>query len=101
MPISAKDGGCGTNDTYKDSWVNYREAELAMERRKADGVGFVIPKGMFFLDIDHRDLNGPMVREILANYNSYCEFRINQPFFGSYGQDDQQQAPCGLYCCHD
>jgi primase-polymerase (primpol)-like protein len=44
---------------------------------KADGVGLRIPNGMFFLDIDHRDLEDPWVQALLDLYDSYTEYSVS------------------------
>ena len=43
-PFSAKGGATGTNDTYANTWVTYKEAQAAATKVNAAGVGFRIPK---------------------------------------------------------
>ena len=93
VPFATNGKSCGTNDIYRDIWVPYAETQQAVARRKADGVGFRIPKGMFFLDIDHRDLNDPMAQEILALLNSYTEFSVSGEGIHIYGLCDVAQLP--------
>ena len=93
VPFAADGSACGTNDDYQGSWVTYDEAQQAAKQQKADGVGFVIPKGMFFLDIDHRDLNDPMVQEVLALLHSYSEFSVSGAGIHIYGLCDVAQLP--------
>ena len=93
VPFAVNGKPCGTNTIYKDAWVAYEEAMGAMSKRAADGVGFVIPEGMFFLDIDHRDLNDPMVQELLASLNSYSEFSVSGEGIHIYGLCDVAQLP--------
>lgn len=93
VPLAPDGKSCGTNDTYRKSWVTYTEAVEAQEKQYADGVGFVIPKGMFFLDIDHRDLNEPMVQEILSLCNSYSEFSVSGTGIHIYGLCDVNHLP--------
>ena len=38
-----------------------------------NGLGFVIPKGYFFLDIDHNDATSPLAKEIMALLPTYAE----------------------------
>ena len=72
-PIAAYGGATGANSEYQKTWVTYDEAVSAMKRMNADGIGFVIPVGHFFLDIDHRELTDPFVQTMLKRFNSYAE----------------------------
>ena len=93
IPFAADGSACGTNDEYQHKWVAFDAAQEAADKRKADGIGFVIPEGMFFLDIDHRDLNDPEVKEILALFNSYSEFSVSGTGIHVYGLCDVEQLP--------
>ena len=93
IPFSADGSACGTNDEYESAWVAFEAAQKAAVKQKADGVGFVIPKGMFFLDIDHRDLDDPEVQEILALFNSYSEFSVSGAGIHIYGLCDVAHLP--------
>lgn len=93
VPCSATGKPCGVSDDYEKDWVTWEVAQQARKLVKADGLGFVIPKGMFFLDIDHRELNDPMVQEILALLNSYTEFSVSGEGIHIYGLCDVSQLP--------
>lgn len=93
IPFAANGSPCGTNDEYQHVWVDYNAVRKAASEQKADGVGFVIPKGMFFLDIDHRDLNDPEVQEILALFNSYSEYSVSGAGIHIYGLCDVSRLP--------
>ena len=93
IPIASNGGSCGTSDNYADRWVTYDVAKQAVAERKANGIGFRIPNGMFFLDIDHRDLDDPFVQEILDRYNSYSEFSVSGKGIHIYGLCDVSQLP--------
>ena len=93
IPFAASGKPSGTSETYRDTWVTHAEALQAAPAKKAAGVGFVIPKGMFFLDIDHRDLDDPMVQEIIALFNSYSEISASGEGIHIYGLCDADQLP--------
>ena len=93
VPIAASGGPCGTDEKYQNDWVTYNEALQAVETRNADGVGFKIPGGMFFLDIDHRDLDDGLVQEMLSRYNSYSEYSVSGEGIHIYGLCDISQLP--------
>lgn len=93
IPCSAKGKACGTNRDYEKDWVTYQEAKQAQTKIKADGIGFKIPEGMFFLDIDHRDRQDPEVQEILNSYDSYCEYSVSGTGIHIYGVCDVTKLP--------
>ena len=93
VPFSAKGGSSGTSDEYSNTWVTFQEAELAAAKKNADGVGFKIPNGVFFLDIDHKDLNDPMVKDILKLFNSYTEYSVSGDGIHVYGLCDFSKLP--------
>lgn len=93
VPFAVDGSPCGTNEEYQDAWVTYEEAQKAADLHKADGVGFVIPQGMFFLDIDHRDLDDPVVQEVLSSMNSYSEFSVSGTGIHIYGLCDINHLP--------
>lgn len=93
VPFSAKGGSSGTNDEYSHTWVTYQEAELAAAKKGANGVGFKIPNGVFFLDIDHKSVDDPMVKEILDRFNSYTEYSVSGDGIHVYGLCDFSKLP--------
>lgn len=93
IPIAADGRSCGTSEKYADRWVTFDEAQQAATTIKADGIGFRIPNGMFFLDIDHRNLQDPFVQEIMVHYKSYSEFSVSGQGIHIYGLCDISQLP--------
>jgi len=93
VPFAANGGATGTNDEYSSTWVTYEEALAAMERYHAAGLGFKLPKGYFFLDIDHKALTDPMVQTLLARFDSYTERSVSGGGIHIYGKCDLAQLP--------
>lgn len=93
MPLSAKGGKTGTSSEYQDTWVTYEEAVAAKEALHADGIGFVLPEGYFFLDVDHRDLNHPFVQMLLQRFCSYAEISPSGNGMHIYGIADLSKLP--------
>ena len=54
VPYSAYGTATGTTQNYAHTWVSYDEAVKSAKERGFDGVGFIIPQGYFFLDIDDK-----------------------------------------------
>lgn len=73
VPFSAYGGATGTDDKYKDTWATYDEAETAMHKCSASGIGFKVPKDIYFLDIDHREMSDPFLQKFLDRHDSYAE----------------------------
>nr|DAP89328.1 MAG TPA: dsDNA helicase [Caudoviricetes sp.] len=93
VPISAHGGETGTDKDHSSTWVTYDEAIAAVQKRHAAGVGFVIPEGYFFLDIDHMELTDPFVQTILNRYNSYTEYSQSGNGVHAYGKIDISKIP--------
>lgn len=93
IPFSAKGGATGTNDTYEHTWVTYEEAVKTATEVDAAGVGFRIPKGFFFLDIDHRNLSDPFVQTLLSRFDSYTEYSVSGEGLHIYGKVDYTKIP--------
>ena len=64
-----------------------------MRERGSAGVGFKIPKGYFFLDIDHKELNDPFVQMMLKRFNSYTEYSQSGNGIHIYGKVDIASIP--------
>ena len=64
-----------------------------MKRMNADGIGFVIPVGHFFLDIDHRELTDPFVQTMLKRFNSYAEISPSGNGLHIYGMVNLARLP--------
>ena len=62
IPCAAGGGSTGTSKDYAHTWLTYDEAMEAMKHHGYAGVGFIIPKGVFFIDKDHIDPNDPLVQ---------------------------------------
>ena len=73
VPFAANGGTSGTSEKYKHTWVAYDEAVAAQGKFPGTGIGFVVPKGVFFLDIDHADTDSPLMKLMLSRFNSYAE----------------------------
>lgn len=93
IPFSASGGATGTNEKYRHTWVTYDEADTAMKKLSAAGVGFVIPKGYFFLDIDHKPITDPFVQVLLERFNAYTERSVSGGGIHIYGKCNLDKLP--------
>lgn len=74
VPISYKNTITGANEEYCKTWCTYEQAKIAKEKYSFDGIGFVIPKGYFGIDIDKRDLEDTTTKDILSSFDiTYVE----------------------------
>ena len=93
IPFAASGGATGTNERYRHTWVTYDEAMAAVRKVGAAGVGFVIPEGYFFLDIDHADKVDPRVKTMLSRFCSYAEYSVSGNGLHIYGKVDMSKLP--------
>lgn len=93
VPFAVNGGKTGTNKEYRQTWVTYQEAEQAAKKEQGVGIGFKIPNNVFFLDIDHKDLDDPVVKDILSMFNSYTEFSVSGDGIHVYGYLDLTRLP--------
>ena len=93
IPFAAGGGATGTNEKYQHTWVTYDEALSSLTKQSAAGLGFVITKGYFFLDIDHRPITDPFVQILLERFNSYTERSISGNGIYIYGKCIFEKLP--------
>lgn len=93
VPCSASGGATGTNEKYRRSWVTYDEAKAAAEKNGYSGVGFIIPKGWFFLDIDHVGMDNPWLIDRIDRFGSYTEYSQSGKGIHIYGKCDFSKLP--------
>ena len=90
----ASDGGItGSNHAFRATWVTFEEAMRAEEASSYGGVGFIIPKGMYFLDIDHRDEADAMVQLQIRRHDTYAEKSVSGNGIHIYGCCDYDRIP--------
>ena len=93
VPYAPSGCSVGTDAKYASTWVTYEEALQAAERNGYDGIGFVIPEGYFFLDIDHRGVDDPYVQMLLERFSSYAELSVSGNGIHIYGRCDLSRIP--------
>ncbi|WP_106626970.1 DNA primase family protein [Selenomonas massiliensis] len=93
MPCAADGGITGSNHAFRASWVTFEEARHAAEASSYSGVGFIIPKGMYFLDIDHRDEADAMVQLQIRRHDTYAEKSVSGNGIHIYGCCDYDRIP--------
>ena len=93
VPCAASGGATGTDEKYRKTWVPYADAIAAAQKYMYSGVGFVIPEGWFFLDIDHKELSDPLVQDILSRFGTYAEYSQSGAGLHLYGKCDFSRLP--------
>lgn len=93
VPIAASGCATGTDETYRCTWVTKAEAERAVKEKGYDGIGFVLPNGYFFLDIDKRAPDDPYVQMMLERFGSYAEVSVSGNGIHIYGKCDPSRLP--------
>ncbi len=92
-PFSAYGPATGTDEPHCHSWVTYDEAVSAAKEKNFDGIGFIIPKGYAFLDIDHRPREDQLVQTMLRRFNTYAERSVSGDGIHFYGKCDFEKMP--------
>ena len=95
-PIAVTGRATGSDEKFQNTWVTYDEAVLAKERLGTDGVGFMLPEGYFFIDIDHKGLDNPFVKMMLERFDSYAEISPGGNGLHIYGYADMSRIPVYL-----
>lgn len=94
VPIAANGEASGANEAFRPTWVTYEEARQAALSIKCDGIGFVLPQGYFLLDIDHKNLNDPLAKELLERFgNTYQEYSVSGHGVHAVGREKQGLLP--------
>lgn len=93
VPCSVSGVHIGTNEEYEGMWVTFEEAQRAKAENNYAGIGFVIPKGYFFIDIDHKPLTDPFVKLMIDRFNSYTEYSPSGTGIHIYGKCEYEQIP--------
>ena len=85
----------GTSQDHADEWSEYSTARKALADAKPgfDGIGFIMPEGVFLLDIDHKDISDPLVQELLALFPTYMEISPSGHGYHIYGRADLSRIP--------
>lgn len=74
IPISYKNTATGTDEKFRKTLCTYEEAKTAVKKYGFDGIGFVIPNGYGGIDIDKRDFEDDITKDILSLYeDTYVE----------------------------
>lgn len=93
VPCSIDGGATGTDKGHSNTWVTFDVAIKAVNKNGYSGVGFVIPEGYFFLDIDHKALTDPLVQTLLTRFDSYAEYSVSGNGIHIYGKCDISKLP--------
>ena len=93
VPCTVTGGSCGTDEKYASTWVTYDEAKAAVAEHGFSGIGIIIPKDMFFLDIDHKAVEDPFVQMLLMRFNSYAELSVSKEGVHILGTYDISRIP--------
>lgn len=70
VPLSYKNEESGTDEKYKETWCTYDVAKSAVKKHCFDGIGFVFYNGLCGIDIDKRDFEDTIVKDILSIFNN-------------------------------
>ncbi|MDX9985503.1 hypothetical protein, partial [Sphaerochaeta sp.] len=93
VPCTVTGGACGTDEKFTSTWVTYAEAKAAAAEHGFSGIGIIIPKDMFFLDVDHKAVEDPFVQTLLKRFDSYAELSVSKEGVHILGTFDISRIP--------
>lgn len=94
VPISAINGKfIGTTSKYASHWTTFEKAVSNKDKFNANGLGFIVPKGYFFFDIDDQNINEPLVKTMLDRFDTYTEYSQSGNGIHGYGKCDLSKLP--------
>lgn len=93
VPYGINGRQVGTNEKYKNLWVTHAQAKAFVAKYNFHGIGFVIPRGYFFLDIDKTNVDDPEVQKIIALMDCYTEISPSGKGIHIIGQCDLSELP--------
>ncbi|MBQ9662702.1 MAG: hypothetical protein IJV40_06080 [Oscillospiraceae bacterium] len=93
VPVSPRGGATGTDDSHRSTWTNHSAAAAAAKKNRWDGVGFVIPEGFAFLDLDGLPPEDPLTRDLMALLPSYAERSVSGTGTHIYMRCDLSRLP--------
>lgn len=93
VPCTVTGGACGTDEKYASTWVTYEEAKAAVAEHGFSGIGIIIPKDMFFMDVDHKAVEDPFVQTLLKRFSSYAELSVSKEGVHILGTFDISRIP--------
>ncbi|MDU4892223.1 MAG: phage/plasmid primase, P4 family [Clostridium sp.] len=93
VPFSATGIPTGTSEKHKHTWVTFNDALAAIKKHRFHGIGLIIPKGYYFVDIDHRPLEDPLVQEVLNLLKGYGELSPSGEGIHILGKCDLSKLP--------
>lgn len=71
VPISYNGLSTGTNKRYKSTWTTYEN--VSRSTNKYDGIGIIFDNGLCGIDIDKRDANDEIAKDIINLMDTYTE----------------------------
>lgn len=95
MPFAATGRATGTSQDHSGEWADFVSAAAAVKNPELgfDGIGFVMPEGYFLLDVDHKDMDDPVLKELVSLFPTYLERSPSGNGFHFYGKVDVSRIP--------
>ena len=95
QPFSISGRAIGTSEEYRTEWVTFDEATAALRQPGSgfDGIGFVMPEGIFLLDVDHINKDDPKFAAIHGLFHTYTEISPSGNGYHIYGRADLSRIP--------
>jgi P4 family phage/plasmid primase-like protien len=95
VPFSISGRATGTSPDHSAEWTDFATAAAALKKPELgfDGIGFIMPEGYFLLDVDHKDSDDPVLKELASSFPTYLERSPSGNGFHFYGRADLDRIP--------
>lgn len=94
---SGGNGGNGKGDSESTQKLEQSAGQSAEQKGetplKARGLGFVVPEGYFFVDVDHAEPTSDIVKELKQLFPTYAEISLSGNGIHFYGRCDVSMIP--------
>ena len=71
VPIAYNGQATGTNKDYNHSWTTYDNAYKSLN--KYNGIGIIFDNGLCGIDIDHKNNDDPIIKDVISLMDTYTE----------------------------
>ena len=95
LKIEAKKvAAASNNDTSSEAATKaVSEPAKPVNGKVVRGIGFIVPEGHFFLDVDHKGTDDPLVQDLMAALPTYAEVSPSHNGIHFYGKCDLSRLP--------
>lgn len=93
IPVSYLGTKTGTNEIYVNTWGTFNDAKKAVSTNNYSGIGLILTNSICGIDIDHKDLEDGVAKDIINLMNTYTEISPSGEGFHLLFTVDENKLP--------